>query len=271
MGWTIFGASGFVGSHLVQRLHSLGETCRTPQRDEALSGQDLGTVVYCIGMTADFRQRPFDTVEAHISRLQEILRTCTFRSLIYLSSARIYKGLSGPVSECMPLSVYPTAPDDLYNLSKLMGESLALSCGQPTKIVRLSNVYGRDLHSVNFLTAVLQAALKEGTVTLQTSRESAKDYISIDDVVDLLLAIAQRGRERVYNVASGHNISHGEILDYLQQLTGCEVQVAPKAPVIQFPPIDISRIVMEFGFRPRHLLADLPHLVAMYREKGTSA
>jgi len=33
---------------------------------------DPGHVIYCIGLTADFRQKPFETIEAHVSKLAEV-------------------------------------------------------------------------------------------------------------------------------------------------------------------------------------------------------
>jgi cephalosporin hydroxylase len=62
---------------------------------------------------------------------------------------------------------------------------------------------------------------------LEQTLDSAKDYVSVDDVVDLVLRIAREGRQRVYNVASSANVTHGEIVDCLQATTGCAVEVRP--------------------------------------------
>src|SRR5215472_2089070 len=66
-GYTVLGASGFIGQHLVRYLRQNGETVWTPPRDAPeIYAQDLGRVVYCIGLTGDFIERPLDTVEAHV-------------------------------------------------------------------------------------------------------------------------------------------------------------------------------------------------------------
>ena len=49
-------------------------------------------MIYAIGVTADFRTRPFETMEAHVSVLCEILRDARLDSLTYLSSTRLYGG-----------------------------------------------------------------------------------------------------------------------------------------------------------------------------------
>src|SRR5690349_9863815 len=122
--FTILGGQGFIGSRLTSWLRQRGHEVFVPRRDERLVGKQLGLAVYAIGVTSDFRQRPFDTVAAHVCRLNEVLRECDFESLTYLSSTRVYHGLQGIADENSRLTVDPQRPDELYNISKLAGESL---------------------------------------------------------------------------------------------------------------------------------------------------
>ena len=46
---------------------------------EPLEGRRLGTVFYCIGLTADWRDHLYETIVAHVSRLQEGPRCSGFR------------------------------------------------------------------------------------------------------------------------------------------------------------------------------------------------
>lgn len=251
MKFTVLGASGFIGSHLVEHLGSGGHECLTPgRRDPAIFEKELGHVIYCVGLTADFRQRPYDTVEAHVCHLSGILQRAKFDSLLYLSSTRVYMH-SNTAMETTSLLVNPSDPSDLYNLSKLMGESLCLAIPNPNvRIARLSNVYGRNADPQNFLFAVLREAVENGKVLLQTSLDSSKDYVDVNDVVNLLPKIAISGRHRIYNVASGTNLDNGELVRAVCQQTGCEVEVRQGARTITFPPIDIQRIRDEFDFSP---------------------
>jgi nucleoside-diphosphate-sugar epimerase len=256
--WTVLGASGVIGRRLVGRLRTAGEDVHTPARnDPGVYTRPLGHVIYAIGLTADFRQRPYDTVQAHVGLLAEMLRRADFDSLLYLSSTRVY-ARAALGREDAPLPVLAQDPSDLYNLSKLMGESLCLHGGRHgVRVARLSNVVGGDdADSDNFVPSLVRAA-RSGRIVLQTAPDSAKDYIHIDDVVELLPRIAVAGRERIYNVASGVQLRHADWTQQLATLTGCTVDVAPGAPVQHFVPIDISRIRAEFGFAPRPALAVL--------------
>ncbi len=264
---TVLGGSGFIGSHLLKRLGELKVECLAPRRGEELSGRNLGDVVYCIGLTSDFRSRPFDAVDAHVCQLLKFLRDCEFDSLLYLSSSRLYEADLAVVSEEDPSRFNSLNPSHLYNLSKAMGESLAFASSKKTRVVRISNVYGDDFESNNFLSSIVSDAVSKGSVMVQTAADSEKDYISIDDVVDGLIKVATGGRERLYNLASGINVAHGQLTKKLSEHTGCAIEFAPDAPTTRFPVINIDRMRTEFGFEPASVLDDLPGLVNSYRRR----
>jgi nucleoside-diphosphate-sugar epimerase len=153
----------------------------------------------------------------------------------------------------------PQNAGDIYALSKAIGEAVTLAAGG--RVARLSNVYGPQPEGHAFLSVVLREAVDSGRVTLESSLESSRDFVSVWDVVSLLSRIALEGRERVYNVASGTSLTNLELTDALAGLTGCEVGVRAGAPRVVRPRIDISRAAAEFGFSPARLLEDLPRLL----------
>lgn len=240
---TVFGAAGFVGRALVMHLRARGWEVRESRRgDTSWRAADLGHVFYTIGLTADFRSRPFDTIDAHVSLLTDVLRHARFSSLVYLSSTRVY-ATALSTDETTPIPTYSGNPDHLYNLSKLMGESACLGSGIPNvRVARLSNVFGADLASANFLTEVLREAVETGHVTLRTGLASSKDYVWVGDVVRALEAIAVRGMDPITNVAYGHNTTHQEIVDAIRREAGATISVADGAPKVTFPEIATRRL-----------------------------
>lgn len=242
---TVFGAHGFVGRALTAHLEARGWEARALGRgDPSWRGADLGHAFYTIGLTADFRSRPFETIDAHVSFLTEVLRGARFASFVYLSSTRVY-GPATATDEETPIPAQPANPDHLYNLSKLMGEAACLGSGlSNARVARLSNVFGADPGSANFLSAVLGAAVTTGRVTLETSLDSEKDYVWVGDVVRALEAIAVGGAAAapITNVAFGGNTTHGEIMAAVRRATGAEIQVRPDAPTVSFPPIATARL-----------------------------
>lgn len=265
MKFTVFGGGGFVGAHVVEHLKRQGHSVVLPPRDlSGLIDGDLGHVIYAIGLTGDFRKRPFETVEAHVCLLAKLLQTCRFDSWLYLSSTRVYAALDLEMiaNEDSPVVVRP-GMDSLYNLSKLMGESLCLACPNSSiRVARLSNVYGAGMSTDTFLGSVINDLRQYGHVTVNESPESGKDYVAVDEVAALLETISLRGVERLYNIASGRLVTHSELFGQISKLTGFTANFLDGSLTRTFPAVDVSRAHAEFDFRPKNLLDTLGLLLA---------
>jgi nucleoside-diphosphate-sugar epimerase len=185
--------------------------------------------------------------------LSKLLQHGQFDQLIYLSSTRVYLG-SVDTDEEQPLVINASEPDDLYKISKLMGESLALHSERNCKVVRLSNVVGgKHCNPDSFVFSLLQEACT-GSVVLRSDPRSAKDYIHIDDVTEMLLRIASTGRFKIYNLASGLQTSHAQLLEAICAATGSTWSALSDTPLQQFLPIQVTRVQSEFGFAPRKVI-----------------
>lgn len=265
--YTIFGANGFIGSNLVKiceekKLHyvALG-------RNNAVPKANLGHIIYCIGITADFRCRQYDTVDAHVCQLLKIVKHCEFDTFTYLSSTRIYKNEDESNNEENDIQVNPLNTDDLYNISKILGEAICLNSGKKVRIIRLSNVYGDDFESKNFLSSIIRDSIINKKIILQTSLDSEKDYISVRNTIEIILKIVHSGKYSIYNVASGKKITHLQLVERIKELTSCEILVESTAKTIKYPMINICRIKEEFSFLPSNVLDDLPEMISEYKTK----
>lgn len=247
---TVLGAGGWIGAALVADLQRQGRPVLPVDRAALpawlAGGEPLGPVIYAIGLTADFRQRPHATAEAHVGLLSQVLQRPGLKQLLFLSSTRVYSR-SADTRETAPLPCLSSDPSDLYNLSKLLGEALVLQDPRPgLKVVRLSNVVGPAQPESTFVGALLAEARRQGMVTIQQPADSAKDYVALADVVRLLPQIAGQGQQRLYNLGSGRNTSHAEVATWLQQ-QGIPVRFAAEAVLgLSFPPLAIDRLAAEF-------------------------
>lgn len=261
MKFTVFGASGFIGAYLVEYLRSSGHDV-TPVSRSNLSAPrgELGHCIYAIGLTSDFRSRPFDTIDAHVSLLSNLLRVEDFQSFLYLSSTRVYAN-SNVACEDSALSVRSSDPSDLYNLSKLTGEAICLSSGRSNvRIARLSNVVGPDEAQSDTFVGELCREARRGHIQLRTDPSSSKDYIWIANVAELLTKIALTGQRSIYNVASGVDLSHHSWVSAISAISGCSVAVDDGAPCIRFPSIATKRISDEFDVAMAPVLNFLPKI-----------
>lgn len=247
---TILGAGGWIGSALVSGLHQRGQAVNAVKRnnlDKWLSQCDAqGPVIYAIGLTADFRTRPHETADAHVGLLSRVLQRSGIRQLLLLSSTRVY-ARSQTTNEADPLPCLSSEPSDLYNLSKLMGESLVLQDPRPgLKVARISNVIGTGQPASTFVGSLLEDASRHGRVTIKQPPTTEKDYVALDDVVRLLPLIATKGQQRIYNLGSGFNTTHSEVATWLED-QGCKVNFATQGETkVNFPVLTIDRLSTEF-------------------------
>jgi nucleoside-diphosphate-sugar epimerase len=256
--YTVVGARGFIGSALVERLRADGHDVTGMSHDAELEPPaGLGHVIYASGIAAAGASDPGYAYAVHVEGLRRIIATGSATSLLYLSSTRVYDG-SPDTREGARLGVDP-AGSDIYRITKIAGEALCLSVPSAAfRVARLSNVAGASFRSPLFLSDILRQATTGGRVSVRTTRDSAKDYLTIDDACRYLVAIAQSGRERVYNVAHGTNTTNGAIFDALQGASKATIDIAPEAARAVTPQIAVERLHAEFGPAQTPLVEAIP-------------
>jgi len=261
MTYTVIGGGGLSGSAVCSALGAERLPFQRVTRQVPVPSSPLGHVIYAAGVTGDFMTRRKDALHAHVEMLDSILNRDDFDSLTYLSSTRLYKR-NKTTNEDNAILVRPELSDDFYGISKLMGESLCLGItDKPVKVIRLSNVVGDQIVDGNFLHDVITQARTTGKVKFTSSLSSSKDYIALPDVVELILMISRCGNARIYNVASGLNVTHSEIANLLTSELNATIQVALDTPTEDNIPISIARIMSEFNFKPRPIIPTIRSLI----------
>jgi len=251
-GFTVIGAGGFIGGRLAAALRARGDSVYAPARgDEGLFDQDLGTVVYCAGLTGDFHVRPFETVDAHVGLLVQVLAKARFERLIYLSSTRVYDSLGAAGGdEADILAFDPAAPRNVYDLSKALGENLTLARSDGRgAVARLSNVFDLAEGASGFLPELLREARHTRTLGRDSVPGAVRDYIHADDVVAGLLAMADQQAQGVVNVARGENVSNAELAQVFAE-SGWTLNLAPDRSM-PLAPVCATERLRALGVTPR--------------------
>jgi len=273
--FTILGGRGYIGSYFARFLDRKGIQHWTPERDDPeIFTRELGCVVYCIGMTQDFAKKPVETMDAHVARLMSVLRAARFNNLIYLSSTRLFDGLKGSVTEQSDLHLNPGNPRHLFDLSKAAGEALCCAMtGLDAIVVRLSTVYDDELAGRCFIHEILRRSLEPQmhTIDVDTSPYTERDYVHIEDVCLALFQLSERHSHRIYNLASGVNISNQRLFEMIRDRTGRTFRATKQGIGSSVPMIDISRMGNEFQWSPRQVsdwLAASPAIAPSERKLG---
>lgn len=244
MHYTVLGATGFVGRRLTAALRAAGADVFVPVRDDpGLFDRDLGHVIYCVGLTADFDKNAAATVEAHTGLIARIAERARFDHIVYLSSTRLYDLLTIEKADGRAvLPMEPQRPRHLYDLSKALGENLCLCQKRaPSAVARLSGVYDWTPGAPGFLSEWLQRAAHERRFVVDSASGVIRDYIHLDDVVRALMRISATKANGIFNVASGENISNGEILDIFNG-AGFEITLARQSDRQKLPVCDIAAL-----------------------------
>ena len=265
--YTIFGGTGFIGSHFVKFLKKMGHSVWIPEKnDSSIFNKKLGIVIYAAGY-GNCTDNPYNVLQANTSLLSHILDKGQFDKLIYLSSTRIYMNQSISTEDS---SVLINFEDNrkLFNLTKLISEELCIKSNRDCMIIRPSNVYGLSLNSPLFLPSIIRDAVKNKVVNMYVSPNYRKDYISVDDLVNATIKLSELNTPpKIINVASGKNISAEEIAKILKEKTDCNILWnKPLSNYEVFPPINIDKLRRKIQFNPRNVLSDLDKMILEYKD-----
>lgn len=271
---TVIGASGYVGTALLQSLQLKGRSVLAPARgrEHELEGLEVGDLFYCAGLTADYASHPAATAEAHIGLLGRLLERLRPRRVVYLSSTRLFDSQPGAaVSDTSALWLNPLNPRHLYDLTKAAGESLCLAmAGERARIARLSCVWSLDAQAPGFLPGLLRQlqGLPGGASILVTSQPAlARHYIHLQDVVAALIAMAEaEDHPPITSLASASDpTTNGDLAACLESLLNCQIQFQPASldpPPPPPPSLDLSHLARLPIVPPLPLFSQMRQLLA---------
>lgn len=256
--YLVTGGAGFIGSHIAERLVSLGETVRVldnlstgsldnlvhlGDRVEFIQGdlQDPERVARAVeGVEVVFHQgalasvprsiaHPLDTHHACVTGTVTLLDACRqsgVRRVVYAASSSAYGN-----SPIMPKTeTQLPAPLSPYAAAKLAGElyleAFAASYSLETVRIRYFNVFGPRQDPNSPYSAVIplfiSALLNDRQPTIYGDGEQSRDFTYVANVVsaNLLAAQAKGVSGKVYNVACGGSITLLELLKEICQFLG---------------------------------------------------
>ena len=86
-------------------------------------------------------------------------------------------------------------------------------------------------------------------------------------MIDLIFKIQKKNRFKIYNIASGENITLKKIIQIIRNKTNCRVFTKNQNIKVKEPVISINRIQKEYNFKSSlNLEKDLPSLIANFKK-----
>jgi nucleoside-diphosphate-sugar epimerase len=235
----VLGSTGFVASHLIAKLNSLGaETLALPAggcdlRDRAsvaiLRAQVRpdDALVFVAALTPD-RGRDIRTLMTNLAMGENVcafLEEAPCSHVVSISSDAVYADDCNPVLETSPCD--PSTNHGLMHLvrERMLGQTLSKSkC--PLLILRPSLLFGvGDTHNSYGPNRFIRTALAEKRITLFGAGEEMRDHVWIDDLCRLTALGLWNRSAGVLNVATGRSTSFGDIARMVAQCAGGGVEV----------------------------------------------
>jgi nucleoside-diphosphate-sugar epimerase len=270
----ITGSSGFIGSHLCERLKTEdipfkvfdGDICN--ERDVIRNLRNVDTVFHLAALP--YVPPSFHSPEPYfetntLGTINFIKNWDMFDRMIYVSTSHTYGNIMSKLGISEITEETPQSPIDPYSISKFAAERMVYVLGESGSkkytILRPFNNYG-PRHSKDYvIPKMVCQAITEDKITV--NGDSMRDFTYVEDTVDAFIKIlaASRLNYKVYNISSEKCYKISQIADYIFRLLDRE----PNVEVLEKSnrPLDIpllhassERIREELGWKPRFTLSE---------------
>lgn len=283
----VTGGGGFIGSHLCEKLLTLGHKVilidnfsvgkienlnkiknkiRIIKRDirnfksikNLFKGVDN---VFHLAALADIVpsiENPDNYFSTNVQGTYNVLKASVdskVKRFIYSASSSCY-GIPKKYPTCEKQKIMPEYP---YALTKRMGEELVLHFSKVYKLnatsLRFFNVYGPRARTSGTYGAVfgvfLAQKLAKKPLTIVGDGNQKRDFTYVSDVVDSFVKVAKRKNisSEIYNVGSGKTISINRIAQLLGGKEKVFIPKRPGEPDITFA--DIKKIRKDLNWKPK--------------------
>jgi len=212
---------------------------------------------------------PFETINTNFQITLNVLEKARLDKsmVIFPSTCLVYNPKKAKVAEIDDLS-----PRDPYSFSKKVCEDLVLFYSKtftiPVAILRLFNVYGKFLKENTLFYDVIKQIQDEKTITVNIlNNASFRDYIHIDDVVNIFVQIINSRIDGVFNIGSGKGYKPKEIAQLIMNTLGIrkEIEISDPSVIEEFLISENSSIEKKLKYSSRISILDgIKELIQLY-------
>ncbi|OIR21174.1 MAG: hypothetical protein BD935_00115 [Marine Group III euryarchaeote CG-Epi1] len=250
----VIGGSGFIGSHVVDKLFDAGHNVTVldgvkPQRNDVgykvIDITDLENTlvtldggydaIYLLAAMADVNdcyKNPVKTIEVNVLGVANVLEACVKNEIerfLFASTVWTY-GLSDVevVDESTPLNI--TNKEHIYTASKVAAETLIQSYSnlyhQDFTILRYGIPYGPRARGGTVLPIFVRLAMEGKPLTIQGDGSAHRKFIYVEDIAyGNVAALSPDAKNQVINLEGPRNISVKEVADTVNELFNGDVEI----------------------------------------------
>lgn len=182
--------------------------------------------------------------------------------LVFFSSAAVYGNTFASATEDTPCR-----PVGNYARAKLLAENVIRSTCERHRALRcctlrVSNVFGSAISSTKpqgIIPRICRAIHEDTPMSIWGHGGNTKDYLFVDDFLDAVQIVVDRGLTGTYNVASEQSLSVHEIISLIESFANRKLSVAHCPPFpwdVEESHISAEKFRSATGWRARHDIAE---------------
>lgn len=299
----VTGGSGFIGSHVVDRLLAAGREAaiydtRAPEHHrgvqvrfvrgdlrqldrlaDAMRGCDAVIHLAAAADVGAVRDEPVDAEQRNARgtlMALEAARRCDVDRFIYASTIWVY---SDTPAACHDESLALHAPAHLYTATKLAGELYCRSYGElygvESTILRFGIPYGPRARPNAVIPAFVAKALAGEPLAVAGDGSQSRRFVYVEDLADgVVAALAPAAAGRTYNLVGREDVSIAQIAQAVRAVVGdVAIEHVPgRTGDYAGAPVSGDRAAAELGWAPSTSFDEgLRRYVAWHAEQGSEA
>ncbi len=237
---TVFGGSGFLGSHVADELTARGfevkifDIVNSPylqsdkqemivgdllSYDDVLNATKGSKYVFHFAGQADIgrsKEKPLDTIQQNILGTTNVLEACRATKVshfFFASSIYVYSEFG---------SIYKSSKQ----ACEILIESYEEEYGLKSSILRYGSLYGKRANGFNFIHQAIKSALEFGVIERIGKGDEVREYIHVVDAAKITVDLIEKNGDNRHFIITGHqSIRVNEMLTMIKEMLGSKVEI----------------------------------------------